>query len=71
VLGEKRAIRTKNYLASLGVPVEQLHIMSFGKDNPACWDSTEPCYQKNRRAHLVLDVSVASTVLQYSADRTE
>jgi peptidoglycan-associated lipoprotein len=71
VLGEKRAIRTKNYLASLGVPAEQLHIMSFGKDNPACWDSTEPCYQKNRRAHLVLDVSVASTVLQYSADRTE
>jgi len=71
VLGEKRAMRTKNYLARLGVPAERLHIMSFGKDNPACWDSTEPCYQKNRRAHLVLDVSVASTALQYSADRTE
>lgn len=71
VLGEKRAIRTKNYLASLGVPAERLHVMSFGKDNPACWDSTEPCFQKNRRAHLVLDISVASTAMQYSASRTE
>jgi peptidoglycan-associated lipoprotein len=71
VLGEKRAIRTKNYLASLGVPAERLHVMSFGKDNPACWDSTEPCYQKNRRAHLVLDINVASTAMQYSANRTD
>lgn len=71
VLGERRAIRTKNYLASLGVPAERLHVMSFGKDNPACWDSTEPCYQKNRRAHLVLDISVASTAMQYSASRND
>lgn len=71
VLGEKRAIRTKNYLTSLGVPAERLHVMSFGKENPACWDSTEQCYQKNRRAHLVLDISVASTALQFSASRTD
>ena len=64
VLGEKRAIRTKNYLTSLGVSNERLQIMSFGKDNPACWDSTEPCYQKNRRAHLVLGISVASTAMR-------
>lgn len=64
VLGEKRAIRTKNYLASLGVPDERLQIMSFGKDNPACRDQTESCYQKNRRAHLVLGISVASTAMR-------
>ena len=64
VLGEKRAIRTKNYLASLGVSDERLQIISFGKDNPACWDPTEPCYQKNRRAHLVLGITVASTAMR-------
>ena len=63
VLGEKRAIRTKNYLTSLGVSDERLQIMSYGKDNPACWDPTEPCYQKNRRAHLVLGITVASTAM--------
>ena len=65
VLGEKRALRTKKYLTSLGVSRERLNIISFGKDNPACWDSTEPCYQKNRRAHLVLGMTVASTVMRY------
>ncbi|MBA3613508.1 MAG: OmpA family protein [Nitrospirales bacterium] len=69
VLGEKRAIRTKTYLSSLGVPAERLHVMSFGKESPACWDSTEPCFQKNRRAHLVLDISVASTPMPYVANR--
>ena len=64
VLGEKRAIRTKNYLTSLGVSDERLQIMSYGKDNPACWDPTEPCYQKNRRAHLVLEITVASTAMR-------
>ena len=64
VLGEKRAIRAKAFLTSLGVSGERLKVMSFGKDNPACWDPTEPCYQKNRRAHLVLGMKVASTVMR-------
>lgn len=64
VLGKKRAVRTKAFLTSLGVSSEQLNIMSFGKDNPACWDPTEPCYQKNRRAHLVLGITVASTAMR-------
>ncbi len=64
VLGEKRAVRTKSFLTSLGVSSERLKVMSFGKDNPACWDPTEPCYQKNRRAHLVLGIRVASTAMR-------
>ena len=64
VLGEKRASRTKNYLTSLGVSDERLSIMSFGKDNPACWDPTEPCYQKNRRAHLVLGLNMPATAMR-------
>ncbi len=71
VLGEKRAMRTKHYLTRLGVSPERLHVMSFGKDNPVCWDSTESCFQKNRRAHLVLDISVASTAMPYSAGPME
>lgn len=64
VLGDKRAQRTKNYLTRLGVSGERLKIMSFGKDNPACWDPTEPCYQKNRRAHLVLGIDVTATAMR-------
>ena len=62
VLGEKRAIRTRNYLASLGVSPNQLTSMSYGKDNPFCRESSNKCYQENRRAHLVLGTAVASSV---------
>ncbi|MGE0473241.1 MAG: OmpA family protein [Nitrospirales bacterium] len=64
VLGEKRAIRTKAYLTSLGVSGQQLHTMTFGKDNPACREYSESCYQKNRRAHMVLGVNLASTAMR-------
>lgn len=64
VLGEKRAVRTKAYLASLGVDAQQLHAMTFGKDNPACRDYSEACHQKNRRAHMVLGVNLAATAMQ-------
>ena len=62
VLGEKRALRTRNYLASLGVSPDQLLVMTYGKDNPLCKGMGSNCYQQNRRAHLVLGVDVASTI---------
>lgn len=64
VLGEKRAIRTKAFLTSLGVNEQQLHAMTFGKDNPACRDYSESCHQKNRRAHMVLGINLAATAMQ-------
>ena len=60
VLGEKRATKTHTYLLNLGVSPSQLTVMSYGKDNPVCMESTEGCYHKNRRAHLVLGIKVAS-----------
>jgi len=62
VLGEKRAMRTRNYLASLGVSPTQLTVMSYGKDNPFCRLSSNTCYEDNRRAHLVLGTAVASSM---------
>ena len=61
VLGEKRALRVRNYLSSLGVSPTQLTIMSYGKDNPLCRGTSEACFGKNRRAHFLLGVKVADT----------
>lgn len=63
ILGEKRALRTKTFLTSLGVDGKQLQTMTYGKDNPACLEGTEACYRKNRRAHLVLGVGGTSTAM--------
>ena len=51
-LGDARAKQAKEYLASMGVPGNQLNVISYGKDRPVCMDQTEGCWQKNRRAHI-------------------
>jgi len=51
-LGDARAKQAKEFLASMGVPGDQLNVISFGKDKPVCTDHDEDCWQKNRRAHI-------------------
>ncbi len=51
-LGEARARQALEYMASLGLPSNQLKIVSFGKEKPACTEHDEACWQKNRRAHI-------------------
>jgi|GEM_PF-1282670 len=54
VLGERRAQAVKQFLADLGVPTENLQVMSYGKDKPFCTEQTEDCWQENRRGHFVI-----------------
>ncbi len=54
VLGEKRAKAVRNYLVELGVPANQLAVVSYGKERPFCTERVEACYQQNRRGHLVV-----------------
>ncbi|MGA2215585.1 MAG: OmpA family protein [Bryobacteraceae bacterium] len=51
-LGDARAQQTKEYLATLGLPDNQLATISFGKEKPVCTDHDEACWQKNRRTHI-------------------
>ena len=51
-LGEARAKKSAEYMASLGLPMGQLKVTSYGRQKPVCSEQTEACWQKNRRAHL-------------------
>lgn len=51
-LGDKRAQAAEEFLTTMGIPQTQLAIISYGKDRPVCSESTENCWQKNRRAHI-------------------
>jgi peptidoglycan-associated lipoprotein len=53
-LGERRANAAKEYLVSLGVDGSRLRTVSYGKERPFCTESTESCWQQNRRAHFVI-----------------
>jgi peptidoglycan-associated lipoprotein len=54
-LGQRRANAVKEYLVSLGVPADRLSTTSWGKEKPFCTESTEACYQQNRRGHFTLN----------------
>jgi len=53
-LGDRRASAAKTFLVNLGISASRITTISYGKDRPFCTESNEACYQKNRRAHLVL-----------------
>ncbi len=52
-LGDRRAAAAKDYLVGMGIPSEQLALISYGKERPACTEHNETCWQKNRRIHIV------------------
>ncbi len=51
-LGDKRARQSVEFLASMGIPKDQLKPISYGKERPVCTDENEGCWQKNRHSHV-------------------
>jgi peptidoglycan-associated lipoprotein len=54
-LGQSRADSAKNALVAAGVTANRIRIVSYGKEKPFCSESTEECWQQNRRAGFTLD----------------
>jgi peptidoglycan-associated lipoprotein len=55
VLGQNRAQATKTALVTAGVAADRIRVISYGKEKPFCTDSTEECWQLNRRAGFTID----------------
>jgi len=51
-LGDRRAHSVEDFLSMMGVPRTQLTVITYGKEKPVCTESSEACWQKNRRAHV-------------------
>jgi len=54
-LGQNRALALQHALVTGGVPASRIRVVSYGKERPFCTESTEQCWQQNRRDHLQLD----------------
>jgi peptidoglycan-associated lipoprotein len=53
-LGDRRARATLNYLVSHGVQASRVTVVSYGEERPACAQSGDECWAKNRRAHFLV-----------------
>jgi peptidoglycan-associated lipoprotein len=54
-LGQNRADAAKNALVTAGVSAARIRVVSYGKEKPFCSESTEECWQQNRRAGFTID----------------
>ena len=54
-LGQNRSASAVDYLISLGVSANRFRTISYGEERPFCTESSEACWQKNRRARFVID----------------
>ncbi len=54
-LGQNRADAAKNALVTAGVAASRIRVISYGKEKPFCTESTEACWQQNRRAGFSVD----------------
>jgi peptidoglycan-associated lipoprotein len=52
-LGDNRANAAREALLRAGVSADQIKVISYGKEKPFCEESTEACWQSNRRDHFV------------------
>ena len=60
-LGAKRAQIAKDFLVSQGVSADRLVTISYGKEAPACFEPTEECRVKNRRARFVVFTELSTS----------
>ena len=53
-LGARRAAAVREFLTSLGINGARVETISYGKERPLCAESTEQCWQQNRRGMSVI-----------------
>lgn len=53
-LGQRRASAAVDYITSLGVPASRFRTISYGEERPFCTESSESCWQNNRRARFAI-----------------
>ncbi|MBS7456771.1 peptidoglycan-associated lipoprotein Pal [Coralloluteibacterium stylophorae] len=52
-LGERRGNAVGSALQGAGGSAAQLNVVSYGEERPVCTESSESCWQQNRRVEIV------------------
>jgi peptidoglycan-associated lipoprotein len=55
-LGDRRAKAAQKYLNALGISMDRMSTISYGKEKPICTEHNEKCWSKNRRDDFKLSM---------------
>jgi len=53
-LGQRRAASARKYLVDIGIAASRISLISYGKEKQVCTESSETCWQKNRKDDFVV-----------------
>jgi outer membrane protein OmpA-like peptidoglycan-associated protein len=59
-LSERRVNVIRDALAKAGVPGDRIHTGAFGESQVKCLESTEACWQRDRRVEVLIGTDIAS-----------
>jgi peptidoglycan-associated lipoprotein len=59
-LSERRVNAIRDALVTAGVSDNKIHTGAFGESQPKCNESTEPCWQRDRRVEVLIGTDTAS-----------
>jgi peptidoglycan-associated lipoprotein len=59
-LSERRVNTIREALVNAGVSTGKIHTGAFGESQPKCNESTEPCWQRDRRVEVLIGTDTAS-----------
>ena len=59
-LSERRVNAIRNALVEAGVSASKIHTGAFGESQPKCNESTEACWQRDRRVEVLIGTDTAS-----------
>lgn len=52
-LGERRGMAVLELMRAEGASASQIEVVSYGEERPVCRQSSEPCWERNRRVEIV------------------
>jgi peptidoglycan-associated lipoprotein len=53
--GQRRASSLRDFYVKMGIPRSRISTVSFGEEEPECFEDTEECSAKNRRVETLIE----------------
>jgi peptidoglycan-associated lipoprotein len=54
-VGQRRAASLREFYVAMGVPRSRISTITYGQEEPVCFEQTEECQAKNRRADTLIE----------------